>query len=108
MNYTKIAANVIKTLRKNGATGTLTKTDENLVQVVATCKAVRIERRIGDKRMYDESVEIGDYKYICDNTLVFEEGDMFTFAGGTRVVSRVEEFKPADVKIFTYVWTRSA
>ena len=108
MNYSKVAANVLKTLRVNGAVGTLTKTDANLVQTVATCQAVRIERRIGDRRLYDESVEIGDYKYICDNTLVFEEGDMFEFAGETRVISRVEELKPAGVKIFTYVWTRSA
>lgn len=108
MNYTRAAANVLKQLRKNGATGTLTKTGENLDQTVATCLAIRIERRIGDRRLFDESVEIGDYKYIVDNTLVFEEGDMFSFAGELRVVSRVEEFKPTSVKIFSYVWTRSA
>lgn len=109
MNYTKKAAEVKAKLRKEGAEGTLIRTASNMDVTRATCYGMRIERRIGDVKKIDESVEIGDLKYMVDGDLLFEENDLFEFptGGAQRVVMRVEDFTPTNIRIFSYIWTRS-
>lgn len=108
MNYAKKRADVLRTLKKDGALATVKRTASNGSVTTTTCWAIRIERRIGDLKKYDESIEIGDYKYIVEGAADVKEADLFIFGGETRIVSRTEALKPADTTIFSYVWTREA
>lgn len=108
MNYEKKKADVLRTLKKDGALATVTRTAENNSVVHKKFWAMRIERRIGDRHRFDESVEIGDYKYIFEGDADVQEGDLVTFGGEKRYVSRTESLRPTDVTIMCYVWTRSA
>lgn len=108
MNYAKKRADVLRTLKKNGALATVQSTLFNGSVVSNDWWAIRIERRIGDLEKYDESVEIGDYKYIVEGAADIKESDLFTFGGETRYVSRTEALKPTNITIMNYVWTRSA
>lgn len=107
MNYRKKQADVLKSLKKDGGQATFERLLSDGGRVLYSGYVLRIERRIGDRRMFDESVEIGDYKYIAEGSLNIKEGDLITYAGETRVVSRVEAMQPADVVIFWYVWSRT-
>lgn len=108
MNYGKTRASVLKTLKRVGATGVRTRTAASGAVMRETYWGVRIERRIGDLKKYDESVEIGDYKYIFEGGADIKESDMLLFGGESRYVSRIEELKPTDTAVLLYVWTREA
>ncbi len=108
MNYLKKKADVLRALKKDGALATVTRTAENGSVTHEKFWAIRIERRIGDRHRFDESVEIGDYKYIFEGNADVLEGDLITFGGEQRYVSRTEALRPTDVTIMSYVWTRTA
>lgn len=108
MNYLKKKADVLRSLKKDGALAAVTRTAINGSVLHSRCWAMRIERRIGDRSRFDESVEIGDYKYIVEGDADVLESDLFTFGGEQRYVSRTEALRPTDVTILHYVWTRSA
>lgn len=108
MNYAKKKADALRTLKKDGAQAIVTRTADNGSVTHERYWALRIERRIGDRHRFDESVEIGDYKYIFEGDADVLEGDLITFGGEKRYVSRIESLRPADVTIMCYVWTRSA
>lgn len=108
MNYGKTRASVLKTLKRVGALGIRTRTLASGAVMRESYWAVRIERRIGDLKKYDESVEIGDYKYIVQGGADIKESDLFDFGGEKRYVSRIEELKPTDTAVMLYIWTRTA
>lgn len=108
MNYIRSRAQALKMIKRGGALGVLSRTERDSSVTTVDAWGMRIERRIGDLKKFDESVEIGDYKFIVEGAVEVLEGDTWTYAGERRLVSRIEEFKPTDVRIFTYVWTRSA
>ena len=108
MNYEQKRRDVLRSLKKDGGVAVFERRLAEGGLVRFSGYVLRIERRIGDKKMFDESVEIGDYKYIAEGSLNIREGDLITCGGETRVIMRVEEFKPVDLTIFWYIWSRTA
>jgi hypothetical protein len=108
MNYAKKQADVLRALKKHGAIANVSRVERNSSTTTFTARAIRIERRIGDLHRFDDTNEVGDYKFIVEGAVTILEGDIFVFAGERRLVQRIEEFKPTNTRIFTYVWTRAA
>lgn len=106
MDYIKMRERVLRRLRANGARATFRRTAEGGYVKTQQFWCLRIERRIGDLHRFDEQVELGDYKFMCEGITDVCEGDVMEYADETRVVTRFEQFKPSDTTVFVYVWTR--